>query len=101
MTRMVVLFNLREGVNVEDYERWAREQDAVAVRGLPSIDDFRIIRIAGAMSGESPYQYVELVQINDMDQFAQDVAGEEMTRIAGEFQRWAENPTFIHGQEIA
>jgi len=99
-TRLVVLFNLRKDVDPDEYERWAREQDAVTVRALPSIDEFRVVRIDGAIGGEAPYQYVELVQINDMDRFAEDVATEEMTRIAGEFQRWADGPTFIHGREI-
>lgn len=100
-TTMVVLFNLREGVDAAAYEEWARTRDAVTVRSLPSIEGFRVVRIAGALRGDAPYEYVELIEINDMERFGEDIAGDEMTRVAEEFQQWADNPLFIHGEEVA
>ena len=44
MTTMIVLVNLKEGVNPEDYERWVLEAYAPAVRELPSVGDWRDYR---------------------------------------------------------
>lgn len=100
MTRMIVLFNLKPGVDPGAYEVWARDRDAVSVRALHSIDSFTVTRIDGAMGRESPFQYVELIEINDMSQFETDVATDNMTAVAAEFQEWADDPVFIYGEEI-
>jgi hypothetical protein len=41
VTTMVVVVNLKEGVSPEDYERWAKETYAAAVKALPSILDWQ------------------------------------------------------------
>jgi uncharacterized protein (TIGR02118 family) len=101
MPKMFVLFNLKDGVDSDAYEEWARTRDAVIVRKLPSIDSFAVVRIDGSMQGESPFQYVEQIEINDMGRFHADIATQEMAHIAAEFQEWADAPLFIHGDEVA
>lgn len=100
MPRFFVLFNLQAGRDPDEYERWAEERDAAAVRALPSIDAFNVFRIDGALDGEARYRYVEVIDVNDMEQFQADVATEEMQKVAAEFGEWADSPHFIHGQEI-
>jgi hypothetical protein len=36
---MIVLVNLKEGTNPEDYERWVLDSYAPVVKGLPSVED--------------------------------------------------------------
>ena len=40
MAKIVVLFNLKAGVSVADYEKFARETDLPIVNRLPSINRF-------------------------------------------------------------
>jgi hypothetical protein len=97
MPHVVVLFNLKQGVDAGAYEAWARATDLPIVRGLPSIGGFDLYRATGLLGGDRPlpYQYVELIQVDDMAQFGSDVASETMQRVAGEFRAYADDPIFL------
>jgi hypothetical protein len=88
---MVVLVNLKEGASPEDYERWILETYAPAAKALPSVEDWRDYRVSKLPgSGVAPpYQYVVTVEINDLEQLRQDMAGEEMQGLLSELHRFA------------
>ena len=44
MSTIVVLFNLKEGVNQRDYESWAKTVDIPTVNALPSVSRFSVNR---------------------------------------------------------
>ncbi len=100
MPRIFVLFDLQESADPDEYERWAEETDAAAVRALPSIDSFEVFRIDGALEGESPHEYVEVIEVNDMEQFQVDVGTDRMQEVAAQFQERADDPVFIVGERI-
>ena len=86
--RILVLFNLKDGMSAEDYEAWARGKDIPGVNGLGSVDDFSVFRCGPTLFTDQapPYQYVEILDIKDMDAFGADAAQEHMQAIAAEFQ---------------
>lgn len=101
--RIIVLFNLKPGVAVADYEAWAKSRDIPGVRSLPSIDDFRIYRTTGLLGGTAPapYQYIEVIDIADMDGFFTDVAGEASQAVAKEFMAFlGEPPIFMLTEQL-
>lgn len=100
--RIVVLFNLRPGVDPPTYEAWAASADAPTVRALPSIDGFRVHALTGMLFGDakSPFQYCEVIDINDMDAFGRDVGTAAMGEIAAKFQTFADNPLFLTTREV-
>lgn len=101
MAHVIVLFNLKEGVDVDAYEAWARERDLPTVNGLPSINSFRVFSASGLLGGgDSPYSYVEILDVADMDGLMQDIGSSAMQAIAAEFQEFADNPTFIVTDEV-
>lgn len=102
MTTIVVLFNLKAGVSRDDYEAWAKNTDLATVRKLDSISAFDVYRANGVLGSDdpSPYEYIEIIQVNDMEKFGADVATDTMTKVAGEFQAVADNPTFIMTETI-
>jgi hypothetical protein len=89
---MIVLVNLNEGVNPEDYERWVLESYAPAVRGLPSVEDWRDYRVNGLLNSDAvpPYRYVVTLEVGDLEQLGRDMAGEEMQSLFSELHRFAE-----------
>lgn len=95
--RIIVLFNLRPGVDPAKYEAWAKETDIPIVNKLASITSFTAHKATGLLGSDQkpPYQYIEVVDIADPDQFGKDIAAETMQRVAAEFQALADNPTFI------
>ena len=97
MTKLVVLFNLKDDSARAEYEKWARTTDLPTVRKLPSVDSFIVQRVSGLFGTDAPapYQYVELIDINSLEQLGQDVSTETMAAVAGEFQKFADAPVFM------
>jgi hypothetical protein len=102
MTKIVVLFNLKPGVDPSEYEAWARSTDLPIVRGLDSIESFSVFRASGLLGSHenSPYQYVEVISVGDMARFGEEVASETMQKVASEFQERADNPLFLMTESI-
>jgi hypothetical protein len=100
--RLIVLFNLKPGKSAADYEAWARATDLPIVNGLKSIDRFEVFRSTGLLGSDQPppYQYVEIIDVNDLSLFGDEVGTERMKRVAAEFQAWAD-PVFISTEPIA
>lgn len=101
MATIVVLFNLKTGVSVADYEDWARRTDLPTVNGLPSVRSFRVLRSPGLLSGApAPYQYVELIELKSLDGFRAEVKSELMQGVAREFRAYADAPQFLLTEEL-
>lgn len=96
-TRIIALFNLKPGITVSEYEAWARRVDLPAVNGLKSINRFEVFKSTGLLGSDAkpPYQYIEVIDVADMDQFGKDVATSTMQKVAGEFQEMAADLSFI------
>lgn len=96
-TKIVALFNLKTGVQAADYEAWAKTTDLPSVNRLKSVDQFAVFKSIALLGSETkpPYQYIEIIDVNDMDLFGSDVASEPMQKIAGEFQTMADDLVFI------
>lgn len=95
--RIIVLFNLKPGVDREAYEAWARQTDIPGVNALGSVTDFQVHRATGVLGSDAPppYAYFEVIDIADMQAFGADAASEAVQKMAAEFQQFADNPQFI------
>lgn len=94
--RIVVLFNLKPGVDPAAYEEWARTTDIPGVRALKSCTDFQVYRTTGLLGGGvAPYQYIETIDITGMDAFMADIVSDAVQKVAAEFQKFADEPQFI------
>ncbi|MBS0284468.1 MAG: REDY-like protein HapK [Candidatus Sphingomonas colombiensis] len=95
--RIIVLFNLKPGVDPAAYENWARTTDIPGVNALGSVIDFRVHRATGVLGSDapSPYAYFEVIDIADMEAFGADAASEAVQKVAAEFQQFADNPQFV------
>lgn len=100
-TRIIVLLNLKPGVSVADYETFAREQDIPACNSLESIDQFEIYQSTGLFRSDAPapYQYVEIIDIADMELFGKEAATERMQAVAAKFRGMAD-PIFIVTEKL-
>lgn len=97
MQTVIVLFNLKPGVDVAQYEAWARDSDLPVVNGLPSVEKFEVLKASGLLIGEGkpPYAYVEIIRVPDMAAFAADLSDPAAQAGATQFQQFADNPLFI------
>ena len=97
MTSLIVCFKLKPGADQQQYEAWARHTDLPIVRDLPSVDGFRLQKVDALFGTDTPapYDYVEVIDITDMEQFGADVATDTMARVASQFREFADNPIFL------
>ena len=97
MPTIIVLVNLKEGVNPEDYEHWILESYAPAVKDLPSVGDWRDYRASSLLGSDTapPYRYVVTLEVNDLEQLGRDVQGEDMQRLFSELHELAETTQII------
>ena len=102
MATLIVLFNLKSDVFKEVYENWAKTTDLKIVRGLKSIDSFEVFESLSLLGNDDkpPYQYVEVLQVNDMDVFGAETSTDQMGEVAKQFQSFADNPLFMLTENI-
>lgn len=102
MPTILVLFNLKTGASVSDYEQWAREKDLPTVQSLGSVSRFRILKNGNLLGSDtpSPYQYAELIEVPDMSAFFADLGSEAVQAGARQFNEFADNPLFIVANEL-
>lgn len=92
MTTRVFFFNrLARGADPEAYERWVRDVDYPKARAVPSIRSYEVVRVDGPLRDTGiPYDYVEVVEVTDLDAYRADLAA-----LPGREQFVAELRSFI------
>lgn len=102
MAKLIVLFNLQDGADRAEYESWAKSTDLPIVRDLGSVNSFEVYKVDSLLGtdAQAPYQYVEVIEVNDMELFGSEVATDTMRRVAGEFRGFADNPVFMLSNSI-
>lgn len=98
MAKTLILFNLKPGISVQDYEEWARDLEIPTVNSLQSVEKFEAFKTAGLMfsDGKSPYAYAEILDIKDADAFGEEIAIGKMENVALTFNRMTQDPVFIN-----
>jgi|MGYP006448425757 hypothetical protein len=97
MSALIVLFNLKDGVSEADYEAWAKDADLPTVRGHKGVDGFDLYRANNLFHSEeaAPFRYIEVIDINDFDQFNKDVASDIQKPISQKFGEISDSPVVM------
>lgn len=104
MSTLIVLFNLNDKQDQEIYERWAKEQDTPAIKHLSSVQDKRVYRATGLIGSDAapPYQYVEVIEVSDVDQLTKDLQQDEETQqLVQHFRSIAKDVVFITTEQFS
>ncbi|MGB1876686.1 MAG: hypothetical protein ACPHGY_07150 [Rhodospirillaceae bacterium] len=103
MPVLVVMFNLKDGVSEAEYEAWAKAADLPTVRGHKGVDGFDLFRANNLFRTEdaAPFRYIEVIHINDLEQFNQDVATDVQKPISEKFREIADSPVAMLCDEIS
>ena len=104
-TNLVIIYSLKEGVSPEDFEAWVTSTDYPAMRGLDRVESFKTHRaeslLPGTGDGAPDVEYIETFSIPDLEGFmAEDMGGETVQSIMGQFMGFADAPQFIIVEEI-
>lgn len=100
--RIICLFNLKQGVDIAEYEQWAKSRDIPAVNALVSVTSFSVHRATGLFGADaqSPYEYFEIIDITGLDAFVAEVSDPTFAALAAPFQDYADNPTFVLTEDL-
>ena len=96
--RIICLFNLKDGVDIAEYEEWAKTRDIPAVNRLASVDSFTVHRATGVFGDDSAtphFAYIEVIDVTGLDAFVADVSTDDFQAAAAPFQGFADAPQFI------
>jgi len=101
--RIICLFNLREGVEVAEYEKWAKTRDLPTVNGLGSVSHFSVHKAVGVFGDDNAkphFDYIEIIDVKGMNDFVADISTEKFQAAAAPFQGFADEPQFILTEEL-
>lgn len=103
MSKLIILYSLKDGVTKSDFETWVRDVDQPAMRGLSRVESFNTYAAKGLLMGEGvpSVDYVEIFDIPDLAGFtSEDMAGETVQSIMGQFMGFADAPQFIICEDV-
>lgn len=103
MPTIIGLFDLKSGVDQEEYERWVRERYAPVVRDMPSIKNWQALRASSIFgSGAAPpYRYFLVIEAIDLFEVSRDLTDDRMRTLLGELHEFADPPTLIVTERFA
>jgi hypothetical protein len=102
MPTMFVPLKLKDGADKAAYEKWALERDIPTAAALDGVDSFVLHRIERTIDGApSPYDYVEVITISDLDAFGKAAsASAEMPKIVEELNGFIDGAPFMLGEIV-
>lgn len=99
---LLALFNLKEGMASANYLEWAKSVDIPTANGLKSVSEFSVYGVSGVFGsdGQPPYEYFEIIQVTNMDDFLADIGSETMQDIAAQFGQFTDDVIFLVSDRI-
>jgi hypothetical protein len=102
MQKVFVLYNLRPGVTIEQYEAWSREIDQRITPGQNGVIRFEVYRIEGALRGVPHCQIIEDIEVDNHEVWANTLQGPGMAYVNETFGKYADESTLqiVYGSRI-
>jgi hypothetical protein len=100
--RVFFLNRLHEGADRDEYEAWIRRVDYPIARAQGAITSYTVTRIDGTLTGEgaSQYDYLEVIEITDLDAYRALGDLPEFKQLLQEWSQYVAEAEMIHGDVI-
>ena len=80
MAKQFILYNLKDDVNEEDFEKWVNDFKGPLISNLNAVKNYTLTKVGGAMKAEggppgptdSPYRFVGVVDLTSFEDYAKD-----------------------------
>ncbi|RYY23768.1 MAG: REDY-like protein HapK [Sphingomonadales bacterium] len=103
MAKIILTYRLKPNVTAISFEDWVRTTDYPAMRGLARVASYTNNRVTGLLMGEGEpgMDYIEIFDVPDLNGFvAQDMPGDVIQGIMGEFMGQVDDAKFILAEEV-
>jgi hypothetical protein len=99
MEKIIMMYRLKDGVEMADYKRWSLEVDQKTTPYQPGVKSFHVYEI-GKVEGGSAYQILEDIDVDKAGDYPPKT--EAMNRVVAEWGNYcdASSVITIHGQRI-
>jgi hypothetical protein len=100
---MIVLFNLNEDQNEDDFVKWMKDNDIPVVSKLSSVTEYNLAKTVGMLGaeGEPPYKYMEIIRISDFDKLGEEASAEAVKNVGAQFQQKVKDGIWLLSEQIA
>jgi hypothetical protein len=94
MEKQIILYNLAKGVTDEKYKEYVLTDKGPLIESLSSVNKYELWKIVHAQSGNIPYNYVGIMEVSSLEQFAQkDVPSD---KFKGFEKKWLPMVSDVH-----
>ncbi len=103
MSKVIITYKLKAGVERDTFENWQRDFDYPQMRGLNRIQSFVNHQVTSRLIGEGApsVDYIEIFDVTDLEGFMQeDMSGEVVQSVMAQFLEFVENPEFLIVEEV-
>lgn len=99
MTTILLVYNIKKGVNIEDYKRWSIEVDQPLVNSYDIIKDFDVEVI---LNSDSDWDCFEIVKVDDIKEFEELMETDIFKKEWKKFLEFAEESSIkkVYGEKI-
>jgi REDY-like protein HapK len=92
------LTKLKKGADAKEYEKWVQRVDYPLAKKMKSIRSYKVHRINGAFEGQKNYDYIEVLEISDLDSYTRDLGSPEGKQLLGEWSNYIGEYHAVHGE---
>jgi len=113
MAKQVILYNLRDDVNEEDYVKWCNEFKGPLIMGLPSTNSLTLMRMSAGKKGNGketippedanpPFRFIGVLDIDNREDYVKDMASKAYQEefFPQWFNNWVADFYAIPGDEV-
>ncbi len=90
MPKVFAFYSLKPGVSREQFEEWSREVDQKVMIQQPGVTRFEVYRVEGAMAGAASFDFVEDIDVDDLDEWRSMTEREEVQPLIAPFEEMVE-----------
>ena len=92
------LTKLKKEVKAKDYEKWVHASDYPTAKKMKSIKSYKVHRINGAFMGDKVYDYVEVIEITNLEDYGKDLNSDNGKKLLAEWSNYIGDSVTIHGE---
>lgn len=76
MAKKIILYNLKESVSHEEYQRYCQIQKGPFIVSLPSCRSFKLLFLDAATKEGIPFEYIGIVDVESQEAWQKDSSSE-------------------------
>tara|TARA_B100001013_G_scaffold214777_1_gene130810 strand:- start:303 stop:605 length:303 start_codon:yes stop_codon:yes gene_type:complete len=100
MTKVFFLNKLKKDVKPSDYEKWVKERDYPVARNVKAIKAYDVYKINGAFWGDQTYDYIEVIDVTDVESYGKAAETPEVKKLLEEWQEYIAECIPVHGEPV-